>query len=73
MKQPVAYTGKSRVTSDHTVSWAIQEAAIRKAAEAHGHPDPLFLSDWNRSGRGVASSTRVRGAHRERPEWPTQA
>lgn len=46
----VAYLRKSRVTSDRGVSWEVQEAAVRELAAANGDPDPLILSDWNRSG-----------------------
>ena len=52
MKQPVGYLRKSRVTSDHTVSWEVQEAAIRELAAQHGETHELvLLSDWNKSGR----------------------
>ncbi|MHB8459010.1 MAG: recombinase family protein [Candidatus Limnocylindrales bacterium] len=47
----VAYLRKSRVTSDRSVSWEIQEAAVRELAAANGDADPLILSDWNKSGR----------------------
>lgn len=46
----VAYLRKSRVTSDRGISWEVQEAAVRELAAVHGDPDPLILSDWNRSG-----------------------
>lgn len=52
MKQPVGYLRKSRVTTDHTVSWEVQEAAIRDLASQQGHTEGLvLLSDWNKSGR----------------------
>src|SRR5215210_2867264 len=47
----VAYLRKSRVTTDRTVSWAVQEAAVRALATEDGHADVVILSDWNRSGR----------------------
>ncbi|MEA2536026.1 MAG: site-specific recombinase [Chloroflexota bacterium] len=50
---PVAYIRKSRVTTDRTVSWEVQEAAILEAAKRHGDTAPMILSDWNRSGRGT--------------------
>lgn len=46
----VAYLRKSRVTSDRSVSWEVQEAAIRELAAAQGDV-PIILSDWNKSGR----------------------
>jgi DNA invertase Pin-like site-specific DNA recombinase len=52
VKQPVGYLRKSRVTSDHSVSWEVQEAAIRELAGQHGQVEGLvLLSDWNKSGR----------------------
>lgn len=48
---PVAYIRKSRVTSDRTVSWQVQEAAVRDLAAANGDPEPIILSDWSKSGR----------------------
>lgn len=51
MKQPVAYLRKSRVTSDSTLSWDVQEAKVRALAAEHGETGLLLLSDWNRSGR----------------------
>lgn len=52
MKQPVGYLRKSRVTTDHTVSWEVQETAIRDLAGQHGQAEGLvLLSDWNKSGR----------------------
>ncbi len=50
-KQPVAYIRKSRVLNGHSVSWEVQEQAVRSLA---GAGDLLILSDWNRSGRGTA-------------------
>lgn len=47
--QPVAYLRKSRVTTDRTVSWEVQEQAVKVMAG----DDVLILSDWNRSGRGT--------------------
>lgn len=52
----VAYLRKSRVTTDRHVSWEVQEAAVRALAASNGEPDPLILSDWNRSGRKGADS-----------------
>lgn len=49
----VAYIRKSRVTSDRTVSWQVQEAAVRELAKASGDDDPIILSDWSKSGRKV--------------------
>ncbi|MDA8203115.1 MAG: recombinase family protein [Chloroflexi bacterium] len=52
MRHPVGYLRKSRVTSDRTVSWEVQEDAIRKLAAEHGDGTALeLLSDWNKSGR----------------------
>lgn len=48
---PVAYIRKSRVTSDRTVSWQVQEAAVRELAAQHGDSDLIILSDWSKSGR----------------------
>jgi DNA invertase Pin-like site-specific DNA recombinase len=48
---PVAYIRKSRVTSDRTVSWQVQEAAVRELAAASGDAEPIILSDWSKSGR----------------------
>lgn len=48
---PVAYIRKSRVTSDRTVSWQVQEAAVRELAKANGDAEPTILSDWSKSGR----------------------
>lgn len=54
MKQAIAYIRKSRVTNDHTVSWEVQEQAVRALAANDGQTgDLLILSDWNRSGRGT--------------------
>lgn len=50
--QPVAYIRKSRVTTDRTVSWEVQEAAVKSMAPVP--EELLILSDWNRSGRGTA-------------------
>src|SRR6187549_2694070 len=46
----IAYLRKSRVTSDHGVSWEVQERAVRELAAANGDPDLVILSDWNKSG-----------------------
>jgi DNA invertase Pin-like site-specific DNA recombinase len=52
VKPPVGYLRKSRVTTDRTVSWEVQEAAIRDLAAQHGGAEGLVLfSDWNKSGR----------------------
>lgn len=52
MKHPVGYLRKSRVTTDRTVSWEVQETAIRDLAAQHGGAgDLVLLSDWNKSGR----------------------
>lgn len=53
MSQPVAYIRKSRVTNDHTVSWEVQEQAVRALAAQRGDADVMVLSDWNKSGRGT--------------------
>jgi DNA invertase Pin-like site-specific DNA recombinase len=53
-KSPVAYLRKSRITSDHHLSWEMQEADIRTLAERHGSNGNLvILSDWGKSGRGA--------------------
>lgn len=50
-RQPVAYLRKSRVTTDRSLSWEVQEGKVRELASQHGETtDPLLLSDWNRSG-----------------------
>jgi DNA invertase Pin-like site-specific DNA recombinase len=52
VKQPIGYLRKSRVTTDRSVSWDVQEAAIRDLAGQHEQADALvLLSDWNKSGR----------------------
>lgn len=53
MKTSIAYLRKSRVTTDRSVSWEVQEAAVRDLAARHGD-EPTILSDWNRSGRGTS-------------------
>ena len=47
----IAYLRKSRVTSDHGVSWEVQEHAVRELAATHGDTELVILSDWNVSGR----------------------
>ena len=54
MRQPVAYIRKSRVINGHSVSWEVQEHAVRALAAADGHGELLLLSDWNRSGSGTS-------------------
>ncbi|MDQ3407051.1 MAG: recombinase family protein, partial [Chloroflexota bacterium] len=50
--KPVAYLRKSRVTTESTLSWQVQEEKVRELAAQHGDADDLLLlSDWNRSGR----------------------
>jgi len=52
MAQPVAYLRKSRVTTESTLSWEVQEQKVRDLAAQHGDGDNLLLlSDWNKSGR----------------------
>lgn len=53
-KRPVAYLRKSRITTDHHLSWEMQETAIKALAKRHGaNGDLLILSDWGKSGRGA--------------------
>jgi DNA invertase Pin-like site-specific DNA recombinase len=58
-KLPVAYLRKSRVTSEHHLSWEMQQADILALAERRGDErDLLFLSDWGRSGRASKIASR---------------
>lgn len=51
-KRPVAYLRKSRVTSEHHLSWEMQETDVRALAERHGtNGDLVILFDWGKSGR----------------------
>jgi DNA invertase Pin-like site-specific DNA recombinase len=51
-RQPVAYLRKSRISSDHHLSWEMQETDIRALAERHGaNGNLVILFDWGKSGR----------------------